>query len=135
MADKLQSDPHFKGAYARSLRMLLYENAKKPQHLRNNYCKRELLTTPIAVYTKKNFYLLHALNQKLEMLKSGGFIDYWQHQFSNEAKSAKVQQQRASTLELHQLLGCFQLLLVGCALSFLTFIFERVFHRYFEAKW
>lgn len=125
VAERVQTDPFFKGAYARSLHTVQYENFLLPENLRNEYCKEIFMTIPSVIYSRKNFFLLHSLNVKLEMLKNGGFISYWQHRFSDEKKYARAQQQQnAKAMEFHQLLGCFQILLIGCAMSICVFLLE-----------
>lgn len=121
---KVQTDPSFKGAYARSLRMVLYSNQKSPKHLRSNICKEVLMTVPVVMYTRKDFYLLYMINMKLEMLRSAGLIDYWQFQFANEDTLNVKEQKYPRELKLYQMLGCFYLLLIGCTIAFVIFVIE-----------
>lgn len=120
----IQSDTSFKGAYARSLRMVLYANQKSPEHLRNHVCKEAFVTLPVVVYTRKDFYLLYMLNMKLELLKNSGLINYWQRRLVNEEEISEKERKRPRKLELYQLQGCFYILLFGCMMSSVSFVIE-----------
>jgi len=99
-------------------------------------CREPFMTVPIVIYAKKNFYLIQAMNDKIESLKGAGLIEYWYSQqfleeMSKEEKSPEV-------LTLAHLSGCFQILAGGCVFSFVAFVAEWMHYkwktrfRYFE---
>lgn len=126
---RVKNDPTFKGAFARSLRMVLYENKISPKSSQKKICKEVFMILPVVIYTRKNFFLLHSLNRKLEFLKQAGLIDHWQIRYANEEALNYKEQRYPRVLELHHLQGCFHVLLFGCFVSFIFFMLEIIVHR------
>lgn len=123
---KIQTDESVKAAFGQSLTDTMYSNHVNPKDSINNVCRDTLSTIPVVIYTKKNFFLLDALNEKIMILKASGLIKYWRYPESlaiNELKGPKV-------LMLSQLLGCFYILLIGVFISFVAFIGEAASDRF-----
>lgn len=80
------------------------------------------MTVPIVIYAKKHFYLIQAMNEKIESLKVAGLIDYWYS--SQFLKDFTKQQKSPEVLTMHHLSGCFQIWASGCAFSCFVFFAE-----------
>ena len=91
-------------------------------------CREPILTIPIVIYTRKHFYLLHAMNDKIESLKGAGLIEYWYsiqltNEFTRDDGSPKI-------LTLDHLSGCFQIWVGGCLFSFVVFTSELMVYKW-----
>lgn len=86
------------------------------------FSKDTFMMIPVVIYTKKNFYLLDALNVKLELFSSAGFFGFWQ--YKNLKSSTRLDDKSPKVLSLENLLGSFQILSFGLFLSFLVFMIE-----------
>lgn len=121
---RIQSDSTFKAAFVRPLAKTLYYNQKHPKNLRYKILMDAILTIPIAMLSQKNFYLLDALNEKIELFKSAGLIDLWQTQDVDARNLKEKEPNYPQILSLHNLIGVFQIWLFGCVISLLAFICE-----------
>lgn len=121
---KIRTSPGFDGVYVRTLTRFLYYEQISPQPLPNIYCKEPFLTLPMVMVTKKDFYLLEKINEKLDALKTAGLIDYWslkQNQTLDDSSEPTV-------LTLIDVLPGFIILLIGYGFSFCAFVFENLRH-------
>jgi hypothetical protein len=96
-------------------------------------CREPFMLVSIVIYTKRNFYLLQAINEKIENLKATGLIDYWyslsfSKEFSNEKSNTP------KVLTFGHLSGCFYIWICGCFVSFLTFVLELTIDRFKNKK-
>lgn len=123
---KVREDPSFKGAVSRALSSTIYINQKSPKELRQKICKETILTIPAVIYTRKNFYLLDALNEKIEILKAAGLVNFWQHQNIDGRILSEKESNQPKYLTLQQLLGSFEIIIFGYVISFSAFLFELV---------
>lgn len=127
--NEVRVDPHFKGAVVRSLAMTIYDNQKDSKERRLLVCKEIFITMPVVIYVKKNFYLLDALNEKIEMLVAAGLINFW-HFKDLDKNILKVKDTKLpQVLTLNMLMGCFYLLMIGCCSSFVFFIIENLHYK------
>lgn len=78
----------------------------------------------MVIYVKKDFYLLDALNEKIEILKAAGLIDFWHFQHVNKGILKAKNYLLPKVLKLGQLAGSFQILTFGCIVSCFIFICE-----------
>lgn len=122
-------DSDFKGAVARSKTRLLYLNQLRTADDKFIFCKETFVVVPCVIYTRKNFFLLDALNDKIEIFKSSGLLSYWYEKevFTTPLTTRKTKPREV--LELKKLIGCFELLLIGYSASFLVFLFEYLLHK------
>lgn len=124
--DEISSDSSFNAALGESFKSLYYSdlyNSKVFAH-----CRDSLLTIPQVIYTVKDFYLLEAINEKVELLKSAGLIDFWWNQF---IETPKVPAQNVpKSLRLHNFDGCFGILFCGSFLGFVTFLIELFMKKF-----
>lgn len=124
--NKMQSDPHFKGAFGRSLKHITSRNNLSLNSSRFEFCKDIFLTIPVVIYTQKNFYLIDAMDEKIGALKASGLMKLWdsndvQERFSLEnAKESR----RLRNLTFYDLTGCFYMLAIGSLVSIVIFVFE-----------
>lgn len=91
---------------------------------RQKYCKEKFQTVPVVIYSIKDFYLLDALNRKIEMLKNTGLIDFWHFQDIDERFLYAKASKRPRVMRLRNLLGCFHILGAGCVISLIVFFIE-----------
>ena len=86
------------------------------------------MTVPIVMYAKKHFYLIQAMNEKIESLKVAGLIEYWYS--SQFLKEMTKEQKSPAVLTMRHLSGCFEIWAVSCFISFAVFIAEHVVHKW-----
>jgi hypothetical protein len=106
-----------------------YQNQLVDENSRHTICKEPLLTIPVVIYTKKNFYLLSVFNEKLEMLISAGLIDFWSRQLNDKTLLSNVSGNERKILTIKHLFGAFCILLVGFVISIVVFLFELLLHK------
>jgi hypothetical protein len=91
-------------------------------------CKEIMLAIPVVIYSQKDFYLLDALNEKIEMFNAAGLIDFWQSEpFSQKYLDNEKKVKHPEVLRMTQLFGCFEILFSGCVLSFALFLLEHFY--------
>lgn len=122
--ERVRTDPSYKAAYGISLLELLYLNQLKMKDSRYKICKQVLLTVPVVIYTRKDFFLIDALGSKVEKMKAAGLVEFWlfrdvDKDFLNyKGKTPPV------VLTIARLTGCFQILLIGLTIASVVFVFE-----------
>lgn len=87
-----------------------------------------LITFPVIILTRKNYYLLRALNEKIENLKASGLIGFWYRNSLNSNLKVHIEE-RSESLSLEQLSGCFEILCVGTGIGVVFLILEFIFFR------
>lgn len=135
---KIRSDSTFKGALGRPLTRVLYTNRLSPKSARNVVCNEILMTIPVAIFTKKDFFLLEAFNEKIQNLKAAGLIEFWDFRKSEDKFSSKSDLRKPKVLNLNHLEGSFLILLVGTFISFVVFVIEilfSLFSRFMKADY
>lgn len=115
--------------------MAIYQNQKNRDGAQFIVLSERVMSIPSAIFTPKNFYLITALNKKINDLKSAGLIEYW-HNLVIDQKFLKIQSGNSGphALKLRHVVGCFQMLGVGFFVSLLIFLFEFFYHRHKENK-
>lgn len=73
------------------------------------------------MFTRKDFYLLDAIDEKIALFKSAGLIDLWRYR-GQDSKQTKTNLPKV--LKLYQLTGCFYVLIFGSFISFCVFLLE-----------
>lgn len=122
---KIQNDPFFKGAVTRSAETTLYINQNRAKEDRFKICKEIMMTIPIVMYTKKDFYLLDAINLKIHYLKAAGLVDFWHSQNINVGLLNVKKSKQPKVLSFEKLQGCFTILFYGSFFSLIVFVFEK----------
>lgn len=87
------------------------------------------MTISVVIYVKKDFYLLDALNEKIELLKAAGLIEFWNSQDIDEHFLKTKDSNHPKVLTLKRLLGCFHILAFGHGFSFIIFLIEIISNR------
>lgn len=115
--------------------MAIYQNQRNKYGAQFIILNERVMSIPSAIFTPKNFYLITALNEKINELKSAGLIEYW-HNLVIDQKFLKIKSGKSEPhpLSLRHVVGCFQMLAVGCFVSILIFTVELFYHRYKENK-
>lgn len=91
--------------------------------------KKSLAVIPIVIYTRKNFFLLDALNEKIDIFKTAGLIEYWFFKNYNFVNVTAKRIEGPKKLTVDKLAGCFQILSFGCTISFVIFIIEVIIQK------
>lgn len=87
--------------------------------------KEYLFDVQIVNYCPKHFYLIDSLNEKIGLLKAAGVINVWMERFIDKSYiKIKQEKTRAKIMNIQQLAGGFQILIIGILLSALIFSFE-----------
>lgn len=123
---QLQSGSLLKGAIGHSGSVIEYENQLTTKDSRYIVCKEAVLTIPVVIYAKKNFCLLHALNEKLEMLIPAGLIEFWYFQAIDKRLLSKNISHERRVLTIKQLSGALYILLLGYVISAIIFFYEML---------
>lgn len=120
-SEQIQHDSAFKGA------LMLMRSFHRPDSERSSkkFFKYDFMMVPIVIFTKKEFYLLKAINGKLESLKASGLMTLWHAQDTEKQfEHSKEQKEHPKLLTLEMLTGCFQVLIAGYLLSCIIFLIE-----------
>lgn len=125
--DKIQNDESFEAAFATSLSTVLIANEVKPQDFRYKIYKDVVLTLPIVIYARKNFYLTDKFSEHIENLNAAGLTFYWQFQsFDRNYWKKFKEKSSAKFLSVSRLKGCFHILIAGQIVSLFLFFLELV---------
>lgn len=125
LSDRIQRDSNFKGAIGQSLENILYDNQFKPEQSRFFFSKDVFLMMPVVIYSRKNFFLMKALNKDIEIMKSAGLIEFWKFK-ETKIKTTPTQ---PKVYSFQRLVACFEILAIGFIASFLVFIIELFIKR------
>jgi hypothetical protein len=126
---EINSGARQKSASLQSLVEILYENQNKTNIFKAVICKEPLMMIPVVIYTRKDFYLTDALNEKIENFKAAGLIDFWHFQFIDK-NLAKVEESKIpKVLNIEKMIGSFYILLIGFATSFVVFFVELLIKK------
>lgn len=106
------------GAYSNLVHYLKKYPEKEVKFLHDAF-----LTFPVVIYTRKNFPLLQAFDEKIKNLNSAGLINLW-YQKSLQIKARVKEPESPKKLTFHHLLGSFQILALGLLISLIVFIWE-----------
>ena len=121
---RIRDDPSFKGAFGLTMTQVLYFNQKISKNSQVKVCKDTVMMTPLAIYTQKDFYLNDEINNLIEQFKAGGLIDFWRYQELEKRKIVDDGKNSPKVLTLNQLLGSFEILLLGVVFSCFVFVCE-----------
>jgi hypothetical protein len=97
-------------------------NKKHRKHFTHKICKEPLMSISIVIYVRKNFFLKSEIDDKIELLTSSGLIDYWLSRSFKELKDDEKREPKK--LNLRELAGPFNILLIGYFTSFLVLLSE-----------
>lgn len=104
---------------------VIYLNQKNYKNHTFNILKESLLDVQIVNYCPKNFYLVEPMNEKIGRMKASGLVTLWMERYIDKSYiKIKQQQTGLKVMKIQQLLGGFEILLVGCSLATLAFGIE-----------
>lgn len=101
-----------------------YYNRNNFESLPLNICRDIFLMIPEVIYTRKHFYLLDEINQKISHLKSSGLIELWHLQSLEKIITRKIKLTGPKVLTFKDLKGCFQIVLFSSFLGLIAFVIE-----------
>ncbi|KAL7029689.1 hypothetical protein ACKWTF_006320 [Chironomus riparius] len=79
------------------------------------------------IYFRKNSYLVKSFNRKISLFKTSGLIDFWASDYiSNTYLNIKKESDGPRMLNVEQLMGGFQVLLIGIITASILFICEVI---------
>lgn len=122
---RIATDSDFKGAVAKPRTQALYINARNRDKFK--ILEEDYFLVSIVIYSKKDFFLLDALNERLSLFKSYGLLKYYRYQ--NQEALTNSNQKLPKVFSLKRLLGCFYLLFGGFLLSIVSFVGEIFLFR------
>lgn len=124
---EMQSSPTVNAAVVRSLTSIKYHNQVADSSNRLNFCKETLLTVPVVIYTRKNFFLIDAMNEQFENFKAAGLLTKWFKEDIYHDVTDEIVADVPKVFSLHDLLGCFQVWVFGMTASFVIFVVEMFY--------
>ncbi|CAO1429976.1 unnamed protein product [Diamesa hyperborea] len=122
-------DPSLKLALIATTPFVSHVNQHNDRNSTLTICKQQLLTIPIVLYFRKNHYLVKEVNEKISMINSAGLSEYWSKMNSGTLRNAQKSKRELRKLNLHQLLGGFQIWIGGCIIGLVTFVVECILFR------
>lgn len=127
---EIQNNPSFKGVYAQETLRSLYFNQRGNRESRFLFCKEILLTIPVVGYTRKDFYLLDAINKKIEMVITAGLVHFGNFENFDRNYLANRVVTYPKVLTTVQLSGSFRILAFGSTFGFIVFLCELAAHKW-----
>jgi hypothetical protein len=124
--NKIGTDQSFKAAYGDSMSAIYYLIQNSTNTFDYAICKQVFLTISVVIYSRKDFFLLKALSDKIEDLKSAGLIDFWHKQDVAQIASFNRVDSGPKILTLSQFSGGFYFWISGCVISFVSFVCESI---------
>lgn len=89
--------------------------------------KDPLMHNSVALYFRRNHFLVKAIDQKISLYKSAGLIDFWISIFDEDRKKRSCQQsQHLKVLSLYDLSGAFIVWAFGLLISSFFVILETL---------
>ncbi|KAL7029686.1 hypothetical protein ACKWTF_006320 [Chironomus riparius] len=121
------TDPLAKHAVSSSLEQVSYYNKLNYRDNTLTVCKEYLFTFQYGIYFRKNSYLVKSFNRKISLFKTSGLIDFWASDYiSNTYLNIKKESDGPRMLNVEQLMGGFQVLLIGIITASILFICEVI---------
>lgn len=121
---KMRTDPYFKGATVQPLLKTLFKNKQFKVTERYVICREVFKMIPIVIYSRKNYFLLDAFNDKIKFFRAAGLVEYWHFQNVDKKFLNSKIFDGPKVLTFDQLVGCFGVLVLGLLTGFISFIFE-----------
>lgn len=88
------------------------------------------MTLPVVIYTRKGFFLLEQLNEKIRQLKAAGLIDYWHFEIFDERYLNIKESEQPRPIRTEHLSGGFAIFACGCFVAFIAFACEILYSVY-----
>lgn len=123
-------NPDFQGALLTSEDHLAYRNVKAFPDRFYRHAPEAIFTNNLVVFMTKSSCLANEVDQIINSLVSGGFIKCWAAHYINANFLKHRGTSKAVPLKMAQIVGSFQLLIFGVAVSFAMFALEIMFNRF-----
>lgn len=122
----------FNGAFLDYLTKILYENEINHKKYHFKFCEESVMSSFTVAYMRKNHFLSHEINQKIDNLKSNGLLGHWIDKYMRNKRGGGISVTCQPTkMSLESLLGAFDVLGYGLLISTLGFILEIIRSRKF----
>jgi hypothetical protein len=119
----------FKGAAVGPFSEVIYANQINHKNFTFRVLPEIIFAFQIAMYLPKNHFLVDEIEKCIGLLHSAGLINYWEKLYVNSFyMNYKVGDDGPKILTFGHLSGIFYILMGGCGLSFICFLFE-LFHK------
>lgn len=120
-------NPYSTTAVTSSIEQILFFNKMNYKNMTLTVCKEFLFTFQYGIYFQKNSYLEESFNEKIQLLKTSGLIDFWAREhISSKYMNIKVRDESPRKLNIEQLKGGFEVLCLGLFVAFVIFLVEHL---------
>ena len=121
--------PEFKGGLLTSLDHIAYRNIQASPHKFFRHAPEVIVTYNIVIYMHKQTCLATQFNTMIMYLMNGGLVYNWASNFIDPKYLKRNPTSRATSLNIEQLSGAFQLFAGGLLISSFVFIYEKCSSR------
>lgn len=127
-------DPDFKGALLSSEEHIAYLNQDVFPKAFYHSAQEILFSFNLCIYMHRQSCLVEEINQIILALRSNGILKASAKQFVDRSYLKERVFSEPKVLVLQQLLGAYELLIIGLALSFSAFLLEIISSHFFFLK-
>jgi hypothetical protein len=124
MSEELINNPNANYAVIRIAAKVRNRNLKQPEDFKLKICKEAFTMAPIVIYTQRNSIFVEEINEMLDLFKSAGLVMHWHDKFVD--KDMKTVNNEPKALEFSHIKASLILLAIGYALSFASFLTEKL---------
>lgn len=104
---------------------IIFMNQQNYKNFTYTVLKEYLLDVQIVFYFPKNFYLVESMNEKMGVLKAAGLVNLWMERYIDKSYlKIKRQKTQPKIMNIQQLSGGFQILVIGLTISIFMFTLE-----------
>lgn len=120
-------NPSFKGGVIQPLLEVIYANQLNYKNHTFNVLQEYLLDVQIVFYFPKSFYLTKPIDLKIGVLKAAGLVNLWMERYIDRSYiKIKQLKTKAKIMNIQQLSGGFQILVLGLTIATVAFISELI---------
>jgi len=113
-----------------SMLEVAHANQKKRDEFSHLICQQFVMTTNVVIFFRKEFYLIEAINDKINSFLASGIMEHWiEKSVDMHFATRKVIKRGPKKLNIEHLSGIFKLLCIGCAVSSMFFVFELLYFK------
>ncbi|CAO1310415.1 unnamed protein product [Diamesa serratosioi] len=127
--DKL-IDSDFKGALLSSEEHAAYLNVISKPNRHYKYSPQVVFAFNLVIYMRQQSCLQQEFNEQILALTGGGFLESWTLRFIDKDRKKEQDENEPTQLNMSQLLGGYELLLLGLSIATFTFLMELVSYRF-----
>lgn len=118
-------DPKFKGVVFSYLDQLIYLNEQNYKNFSYHISKEIFLMSHFVFYFAKNHYLVDEVNERLNLMLTGGIIQHIRSQYTSSVfKNAWEEAKGPKQLKIKHFIGALRLLFMFNLLAFIVFLLE-----------